>query len=471
MMDFLQRRLESLEKELGAEKDRARAAQSLLTQQDAMRAEVESNLKGLYEQIRREKSERESEEMKSHARGRIDVLEQRLDEMHQTWASLLKDAISNRDGAAKETLALQADLRREVGAVADALSQLSAQLPELRGLVGQVPAEERRGFTQVAERLSRMAADVQDRLAALERRQAQQAESLEARVLDLTRERAALQEAWQEQNHAVHRESAKERMLRENQLGEQVSEICRRLDEMARAQQTLSGGAGEVKAEVGKVLSLLNTPPRVKEQIIADLEKEKTELLRALKDRSETLHAYIEDRKAVEKTLGDSMLALNARLDQERETAGQALRQAAQAEDKIASLQAQVEEKDRRLESLATERDALTRSLVQEAEKVRTQIDERGRSEADWTRRVADMQKKLEEKLAQIYQEGLAVAELRSQTATLSEHLARALQEKEAVVNRFAAWERDRQALIAKIREKDEMIALLSSSFQNMLKK
>lgn len=478
MMDFLQRRLETLERELSAEKEKARSAQNLLSQQDTMRGEVETNLKALYEQIRREKSERETEEMKSHARGRIDVLEERLDEMHQTWSSLLKDAITNRDGVAKETGVAQAALQREIAAITEAVTALTAQLPELRSLVGQVPEAERKGFAQVADRLAGLAQGLETRLGDLDRRQSLQTEKLEGKVMDLARERAALQEAWLEQNHAIRQETVKDRILREGEVNDQVAELCKRLDHLASAQEKLTGSAGDVRSDVSKVLSLLNTPPRVKEQLIADLEREKSDLLKALKDRSDTLHKYMEDRKAVESTLGESLLALHARLDEENAVTTQAVRRAAVAEDHNASLTTQLEEKDRALlemdrrwDSLASERDSLTRSLVLEVEKVRAQIDERTRSEAGWSDRLAAMQKTLEEKLTQNAQEGLAACELRSQVATLSEHLAKALKEKDAVSNRFASWEQDRLALISKLREKDAMIAMLSSSFQNMLKK
>ena len=45
MMDFFQRRLESLEKELSLERERAANAQALLQQQDSLRSEVDSQLK------------------------------------------------------------------------------------------------------------------------------------------------------------------------------------------------------------------------------------------------------------------------------------------------------------------------------------------------------------------------------------------------------------------------------------------
>ena len=49
--------------------------------------------------------------------------------------------------------------------------------------------------------------------------------------------------------------------------------------------------------------------------------------------------------------------------------------------------------------------------------------------------------------------------------------MTKALQDKDAVVNRFGAWSQEREKLLSTIREKDEMISMLSSTFQGMLKK
>ncbi|MCM2303484.1 MAG: hypothetical protein NDJ72_02190, partial [Elusimicrobia bacterium] len=72
MMDFFQKRIELLERELVAERERATAASNLLSQQEALKNEVEGHLKGLTDQLRREKAERDGEEAKSHARGRVE---------------------------------------------------------------------------------------------------------------------------------------------------------------------------------------------------------------------------------------------------------------------------------------------------------------------------------------------------------------------------------------------------------------
>ena len=49
--------------------------------------------------------------------------------------------------------------------------------------------------------------------------------------------------------------------------------------------------------------------------------------------------------------------------------------------------------------------------------------------------------------------------------------MARALQERDAVVARFADWERERQRLFDAIKQKDGMVSMLSSAFKGSLKK
>lgn len=455
MMDFLQRRLETLEKELAAERERARSAQGLLAQQDSMRGEVEANLKGLYDQIRKEKSERETDEMKAHARGRVDALEKRLDEMHQTWADLLKEAISHRDS----------NEVRESSTISKTVTNLSEQIEQWRADVSAIPAEERRILSQLSDRLSQFTSEIDARMGQAERRQSLESEKQDARLAELGRERAAMQEALSEQSHMVRQEYVKERLRRETELNELI-------------RGSLESGSAEVKGELAKLVDQLNTPPKVKDQLVADLEQEKLDLIRALKDRSETLNKFMAERRAVEQTMGESMLETHGRLDAEREKTRQAERRADQFEERIKNLEDRLEaaartsaDKDARWTALAAERDEITKALVAEAGKVREQIQERARSEADWAARWSQSQDRAAQETLRAGQEAAAVSEARAQVTVVSEHMTRALQEKDTILNRFAGWEKDRQALLKTIRDKDEMIAMLSSSFQNILKK
>jgi chromosome segregation ATPase len=201
MMDFLQRRLESLENDLTRERERAQSAQNLIAHQDALRTEVESSLKSVHEQLRREKAERESEEEKFHARGRIESLEKSLDEMHQAWTALVKDAIVRREG--DKTPAELADLKSKIESWREALPKMEACLETI---ARDLPQSSQRLLADAGERLTGLCKQVTDTLAAWERRHALETQRQESVLADLGRERAALQKQWEEANHATRRD-------------------------------------------------------------------------------------------------------------------------------------------------------------------------------------------------------------------------------------------------------------------------
>lgn len=538
MMDFLQRRLDSLERDLSLERERAQAAQNLLKQQEALRGEVESQLKALTANLRREKAERESEEVKSHARGRIDALEKRLDEMHQSWVSLLKDAIAQRDSGAKDLSASQAALAQAVTASQTALAQMVtssqtalaqsvaaaqgesakeqaglaqeqallkarvgelsgalkefldkiglwrsetqglAQLgPELRGLASQIPAESRRFEGQVAQTLAQFSTELRESLASWQRQQAIEIEKQESRLQALAREREALLRAAEEQNHALRQEHLKEKIHRDKELAENTAELERKLDTLAQGQERGSRESAEVRANLAKAIEKLMTPPQAKDAAIAALELEKGDLLRVLKSRTESLQRYTLERREVEKTLGESLLALQREFDEERRKHLAGASRLSQLEfdnaclqDKLAAAQRSGGEKDARWAALAAERDELVGALLAEAEKVRQQIEDRGKAESEWARKLEELRQGFARETQERAKESAAVSELRAQIATLSDHLARALRENDSVEGRTSSWENERQSLLSALKEKEEMISMLNATFQNMLR-
>lgn len=429
--EFLQRRLESLESELSTERERARSSEALLAQQEALRGEVETHLKAMTEQLRREKLEREGEESKSHARGRIDALEKRLDEMHQSWVSLLKEAVSQRDAG---------------GRAAAPVSEIMDRLEE--------------------------------RLAAWERRSALESERQEQRLQDAGRERAALLQAVEERNHLIRREFLKETLDRSNDFKAQMAEMGRRLDELKGAQGDSARQAEELRVFLGKALERLSTPPRAKDEIIAALELEKSELLAALESRSESLRRHSEEWRRFEQVLSERAAEAARALEQERQKADLSAARMAQVELDSARLKDQADsaqrlsgDKDERVTALASERDQLARALIAEAEKTRLQIDERSAAEEAWNARFLDLQRRLAEAAELRCREAGAAADLRGQIATLTQHMTKTLQEKEAVDHRFSAWNSERERLLQRLKEKDEMISMLNATFRNMLKK
>ena len=222
----------------------------------------------------------------------------------------------------------------------------------------------------------------------------------------------------------------------------------------------------------------LTQTPKAKDEIIVELEAEKAELVRAMRERHEQLKTVLEERRAIEKTMGDSLVTLSSELEKARARAREAESRIEAGrgerhglENKISDLERAIAERDARALSLGAERDELTRALVAEAEKVRLSMADRTAADERWHQRLLELQRKVEDETARAGQEASATSDLRAKVATLSEHMARALQERDAVVARFADWERERQRLLDALKQKDGMITMLSSAFQGSLKK
>ncbi|MCR4296695.1 MAG: hypothetical protein NUW21_14275 [Elusimicrobia bacterium] len=493
MMDFFQKRIEALERELVAERERASAASNLLTQQEALKTEVEGHLKGLTDQLRREKAERDGEEAKSHARGRVEALERRLDEMNATFAQLLKEAVSRQAPASSaapppSAEALGAELtvfRRTIKDVADQVArwreemkELPSLLPEVRSMAARIPEDERRLEDQISRRLEDFAAKLQGTLSDWERHHDLELRKQDDRLQSLVDERAALSKLWLEQGQSLRQEFLKERIHRETAVSDQIAELAKRLDAVNIGQREAGAGSASVREGLDQILRVLTATPKAKDEVIVELEAEKSELLKAMRERHEQLRAVLDERRAIEKTMGDSLVTLSGELERERAAtrAADARTEGVKGDletlrNRIADLERALSERDVRAGSLGAERDELTRALVAEAEKVRLAIAERAAAEERWHQRTLELQRKVEEESARAGQEAVSVNDLRAKVATLSEHMARALQERDGIVARFADWERERQRLLDALKQKDGMVAMLSSAFQGSLKK
>lgn len=487
MMDFFQRRVDSLERELAVERERASAAQTLLSQQDALRAEVDAHLKGLTDQLRREKLERDGEEAMTHSRGRVEALEKRLDEMNSTFAQLLKDAVSQRNDSPSAG-ALAAELSAFRGALKDGmdgvarwrgeLKEIAGLLPKFDALAERLPQEEKAFEESVGRRLEEFMARVARTLD--DQRQAQDAAraQADARVEAVARERADLARAWESQSRALREEHFKDRVAREAELARQVGELASRLSELTASQQGAERGADGVREKLEQVLSVLTATPKAKDMVIAELEAEKAELVRLARDRQEALRRFAEERREVERSMGDGLLKLTGQLEDERAKTRAAEAESARRQGDVEALQARLAEaqrataeRDARLESAAAERDELARALMAEAEKVRKAREERTSSDAAADERAAELRRRLDEENARRAAAEGAAADARAQLGALAEQSARSLQERDATLARFAEWEKERGRLNEIIRKKDEMIALLSATFSGALKK
>ena len=489
MMDFFQRRVEALERELALERERAASAQGLLAQQEALRTEVDAQLKTLTDQIRREKGEREGDEARSHSRGRIETLEKRLDEMNATFAQLLKDAVARRDDAASPSAAaLAAELSAFRGALKDGmdgvarwrgeLRELAQLVPQVQSLSERIPETEKSFEDSVGRRLdefaSRMARTLEDWRRASDQDRAGLAESVAA----LERERADLARAWESQTRVQREEQFKDRVAREAEVSRQVAELSARLAELTAGQDGAARGHDAVRQGLERVVAILTATPKTKDLVIQELEAEKAELRKLADDRHAALRRFADERREVEKSMGDGLVKLSGQIEDERARTRFAEALAAERLGEIETLKARladaarsVAERDLRIQSMGAERDELARALVAEADKVRRGVEERRDAEAAAEARLAELRARLDEESARRANSDGAAADARLQMGALAEQAARALRERDATLARYADNDAEHRRLNEIIRKKDEMISLLSATFQGALKK
>lgn len=492
LMEYLRKRMEILERELAVERERARAAEGLVKQQETLRGEVEGQLKGIADQMRQEKALREAEHDKTASHGRIEALEQRLDEMHKTWASLLKDAIGRRELGLSETTAsveklsraldeLRQDFASLQGSVAG-VAQFPAEVQELRTLLPVLAKARTEDETllreQLREMLSAYGEAVASRMKDIGARLAEESGRQRERVEQLVRDRATLAAAFEEQKGAAREEALKERAQLQRHLDEQLALLRESVAAFASKQGEASDVLSDVRKLAEAVHALLQRPEKAKDQILQEAEGEKRDLMHALKERTEQLRAYAIERREVERSLGESLMDLNRQLEGERAAHQSTRSQVAGLERAADALRAEAEllqkelaAKDDRFAQLSAERDALLASLAEEAEKVRRRIEERTRSEGAWEARLLELQKLVTDEREQRAKAELSISELRAQAQTLSDHLGRVLREKETTDARGLQWQKEREDLLEQLRKKDDMIAMLSATFRNLLKK
>ena len=492
LMEYLRQRMEAMERELAIERERARGAESLIKQQESLRNEVETQLKAMSDQMRQQKALQESEEERRASRGRVEALEKRLDEMHQSWASLLKDTIGRRDvglaaaaGGIEKLDASLAGLKDEFSSLKESIAAQPKSPPEARAPGPLVPAPspahdegERLTREQLHETVAGLGDMIIARMKDIGSRLAQESGRQNERLEQLTRERAALASAIERQREEARQEALRERAAVQRQLDEQMQGIQQAMTAISERQGAASDALGQVQRLSEAVHEILRQPDKAKDQILQGIEQEKRDLMKALKERTEQLRAYTIERREIERSLGESLMELNRQLESERASHQSTRAQIAGLERSIDALQAEgalrrgeLEAKDARFKQLAAERDALVQALAEEAEKVRRQIEERARGDTAWEEKVSQAQQTAlgaREKLGQAEQ---ASADLRAQVQTLADHLSRLLREKETIESRYGQWEKERGELEEQLRKKDEMVAMLSATFRNLLKK
>ncbi|MBI5208933.1 MAG: hypothetical protein HY927_03060 [Elusimicrobia bacterium] len=474
MMDFMERRLETMERELALERQRASSAENVLKSQDAMRAEVETQLKSLTEQIRREKAERASDEEKSQSKGRIDALESRLDQMHHTWADLLKETMLAREKTVQQW---PADIVGEMKEWRQAL----AVLPRLLDAVGDLSERQSRQEAQVKEELrgllGELAASIRDRFAQESRRHDLELAKQEEHLQAIGRERLALREAFDESGHALRAELLKERLAQEKAFGESLAAITARIDDVARRHEKADGDLSELKGLSARTLEKVSQP-KAQDMVVAELESENEKLRKAFEERAESLRRYTEERRRIEATMGESLMDFSRQLSSEKDKSREAAASSAQKDlelatlrDKLAAAARAAEAADARCAGLGAERDELLRTLLAESERLRAELAARRASDESWAKKAAELQARLDEQTDLVFKEAAASRELRSQLATLSTHAAKALQEKDAAIQQNSSWPAERAQLLEAIKKKDDLLSVISSAFPNLLTK
>ena len=192
----------------------------------------------------------------------------------------------------------------------------------------------------------------------------------------------------------------------------------------------------------------------------------------------EALRRFADERRGVEKSMGDSLVRLSAELEEERARTRAADARAAaglgeieKLKVRLPDLERSVGERNARLAALSAERDELMKSLIAEAEKVRRAMGDRRRTDADAEAQVTQLRKRLEEESARRSLTEGAAGDARARMLTMADQLARTLQERDATLARFSEWEKERLRLLETLRKKDEVISLLSSTVRGVLNK
>jgi chromosome segregation ATPase len=474
-MEYLRRRMEAMERELLSERERARGAENLLKQQELLRAEVESHLKALSEQMRQQKAVQDLEESKQSSQGRVAALEQRLDEMHKTWASLLKESVSGGGGPGGSQVcdalaALQVEVAGLRKCIQSAPDLLSSDIGELRSLVSALARtrseDEALKREQVREMIAAFGDSMGLRLREIGERLREEICAHQERLEEADKERRALALTIEEQRQSDALERRKDKESSQERLDSRLLGLESSLRDLQQGQAASSGAAHELRELAQSIHSILTLPEKAKDEILAGLEAEKRDLMAALRERTEACRAASEERRNAERKLEESLDESLRHLEAERSEHRKTRERAADLERTVSGMKAESE----RLSRVEAERDELLASLAEESERLRSQISDRRKSEEGWEARLIEERSACQAEREKRLQAEGAAADLRGQTAALGEHISRLLREGEAAESRASGWQKEREELLSQLRKKEEMVAMLSSTFRNLLK-
>ncbi|MDE1977471.1 MAG: hypothetical protein KGI84_09485, partial [Elusimicrobia bacterium] len=179
-----------------------------------------------------------------------------------------------------------------------------------------------------------------------------------------------------------------------------------------------------------------------------------------------------------EEDLAGKIMILHQKLDEERRAQDSLRTRLSDLESEKARLaisleaaEKSVKDKEGLYAALAAQKDEMSKTLLSELAKGREQAAKSRQIQQDAERRVEDVEKRLAQAAERTLTHEMAMGQLRNQIAASSEQLTRALKEKDELQTRYAAWDREKEKLLAALREKDEMLAMLNNTFRNMLGK
>jgi hypothetical protein len=281
------------------------------------------------------------------------------------------------------------------------------------------------------------------------------------------REKAALAEAIEEQRHQIRQEYAKERAELQNRFQEQLEEFRRALTRLEKGRDADSAAVAGLAEVARETRELVGRPESAKDELVLSLEREKRDLLKALQDRSASLRQYALERRDVERSLGESVMDLTRQLEEERK-----LRQP--LESKVAELELRLEGAQRREklhEAVVVERNGLLQAVLDAAAKAKDEAASRAESEKAWEARLASADGAAAEERRRREEAERRAGDLQSKIQTLSDHIAQILRDKERAEGQFAQWKDERERFLAELQKKEELLSMLSSTFQGLLKK
>ena len=449
MADFFRDRMEAIEMELAKERERAHEAEHLLRQQEALRSQADKELKSILLQLKAEKTERERGEERSHAQGRIDALEKRLDEMHTAWMNLLKEALSKRDEGSEQA-AVQA------AASSAGLRALSESLTSVHEQLGTVP-----------DAVSRIGDTVTERLAEMDRRLSAEIRRHEELGQLWSREKAALTEAIEEQRHQIRQEYTKERMALQARFQEQLEEFKRGLERLDKARTDDSSALARALELLSQTHEIVSRPQSAKDEQVAALQREKQDLLKSLQDRTAALRDFTLERRDVERSLGESLMDATRQLQQERAKHGPLEARIAELEQQLAS----GERREKLHEAVVAERDRVLQSLLETTAKLQESETKMAQIQRQEDERLREAQAAAEKERQHAAAAERRSADLQAKIDTLSDHIAQILRERERNESQLGQWKDERDKFIMELQKKEELLSMLSSTFQGLLKK